>query len=594
VLDSFDDDWERNGVDQFSENIALFGGVDFVRAFVPARQATPEFFVGLDLLAEDVCGRAAADGSGPFTGLDLDAAVADEPASQLQTFEAEAVTYNNPAGCAPGPGATSVVLCTNGDVQAQVTLPSAGDYVVKARVRGAPNTGGPPNMEIRLDSDVVLSSDVPETTFVERSVTATVGEGGSHILSVAFTNDSTDGGDRNLFVDSFSIEGPIAGSTDGSPTGKADAIAKLRTLFPRILLRPALEGGGTPDTDELEPLYTLLTNLEGFDGNRRAAWAGVCQGLLNHPDFLFTRPPTFDTSTGGARERLLVIKTALDLLDRPPTADELGRFDLGETREALVDEWLQSGEFQSAYFNRVRQVLEYDGTPDGDEPARLWTYVAMNDRPLKEILTADYTVDESFNQATRGPEHGATGVLTMKGYIKGKPGLPHYNYAARVFTGFMGFVFEVPQEALDARATASAASTVSPTSICFSCHKLLTPLAYQRQKWDDDGNFRDTFEDGRVIDDTDQNLVADYPFKGPGIESFSLVAVRKEAFIRRMANVHFLFSFGRLLRHDQDERDVYFDLWNTAQSGNGTFRDLLKHILLSRSYTNPPAPTEQP
>ena len=68
------------------------------------------------------------------------------------------------------------------------------------------------------------------------------------------------------------------------------------------------------------------------------------------------------------------------------------------------------------------------------------------------------TVDASGNRIDRRAEHGRTGVLTMKGYIIGKPGLPHYNYAARVMTGFMGRVFEVPQAALDARATATATS----------------------------------------------------------------------------------------------------------------------------------------
>ena len=39
-----------------------------------------------------------------------------------------------------------------------------------------------------------------------------------------------------------------------------------------------------------------------------------------------------------------------------------------------------------------------------DEPVRLWCYVVFNDRPFKELLTADYTVDEQLRKQPR-PEY---------------------------------------------------------------------------------------------------------------------------------------------------------------------------------------------
>jgi hypothetical protein len=131
---------------------------------------------------------------------------------------------------------------------------------------------------------------------------------------------------------------------------------------------------------------------------------------------------------------------------------------------------------------------------------------------------------------------------------------------------------------------------VDPQSLCFSCHRLLTPLAHQRQRWDDNGVYREVFDDGRVIDDSDNNLVAAYPFRGQGLEAFSLVAVRKEAFARRMANAHFQMVTGRLLRHELDERTVYRALFDTINGGNGTFKDLLRTVLLSSSVSRPPRP----
>jgi hypothetical protein len=56
----------------------------------------------------------------------------------------------------------------------------------------------------------------------------------------------------------------------------------------------------------------------------------------------------------------------------------------------------------------------------------------FNDRPFQEILTARYTVDSNFQKQPRPLHHGNTGVLTTRGFMEGKPGLPHFNYAAQV------------------------------------------------------------------------------------------------------------------------------------------------------------------
>jgi hypothetical protein len=597
----FDDAWVRDGVDRFSENIALFGGVDFVTSFVPARQATPEFLAGLDLLAEDICARAAHDGTGPFAGLDLSGAIIDAPTSTTTHIEAEdraVVTYTNlPTGCQPGANATEVVLCTTSSVNAAFDVDVAGDFVFRARVRPDPNTLGPPIVALRVDGADVATFTV--STAGNQLVEETVHiDAGSHTVAVAFTNDSVDdtGDDRNLFVDFFELQGPVSGSTAGGDGARAATHARIATLASRILQRPFVPASNDDDRDDRDGLYTVLRTLDdGSAAGREAAFAGVCEALVHHPDFLFARAPLFDTlaDDDALRERLLVTQVALVLLDRTPTDAELLRVDAGElSRADLVDAWLHDDGFLRAYEKKMQMLLEFDGTPDGEEPARLWTYVADHDLPLQEILTADYTVDVDdaghLVRAERPAVHGQTGLLTMKGYIHGKPGLPHYNYAARVLTGFLGFVFEVPQAALDARATATASSTVDPTSLCYSCHRLLTPLAHQRLKWDDDGNYRETFDDGRVIDDTDHDLVADYPFRGSGLEAFSLVAVRKEAFARRIANAHFQLVFGRLLRHDTDERAVYRQLYDAIDHGHGNFRAVLRAVLLSSSVAHPP------
>ena len=319
----------------------------------------------------------------------------------------------------------------------------------------------------------------------------------------------------------------------------------------------------------------------------QAAWEGLCRALISHPDFLFTRPRSLaSVSDAKTKRRLQLVKIAQDLLSRPPTQSEVAQVDSGVPLSKMVDIYLASPEFKDFYFHRVRLYLESHGTPEQDEPARLWTYIALNDKPFKQILTADYTVGADGKRKTRPPYFGKTGVLTMKGFIEGKPGLPHFNYPAQVTEKFLGYVFEVPDEIVQSRTGITAAATTDPNSVCYTCHKVLTPLAYQRQFWDDEGNFRAHDETGMAIDDSDNSLVASYPYKGAGLEAFATQAQNKERFVRTILQTHFVWYFGRELRYDTDERALYKRLWDVTLKNNYAIRPVIKALVLSPEYLN--------
>jgi hypothetical protein len=318
---------------------------------------------------------------------------------------------------------------------------------------------------------------------------------------------------------------------------------------------------------------------------QQAAWVALVRGLIRHPDFLFTRPPSMEFARNPEeKRRLQLVKLALDLTGRPPTAEEVADVEKGTSLEQMVDRYLQSPEFEHFYFHRIRLYLESHGTESQDEPARLWCYVAFNDRPIQQILTADFTVDASFQKQRRPAYHGRTGVLTTKGFIEGKPGLPHFNYAAQVAMLFLGYIFEVPPEVVEQRAGSTAASTVDPSGICYSCHKVLTPLAVQRSFWSDDGVFRTHDEFGLPIDASDQKLVNGYPFAGEGLEAFATKAVKKERFIRTLVDTHVTFFFGRQMRWREDERALYRRVWEQMRENHYTVRSLIRTLLTSPEY----------
>ncbi len=320
----------------------------------------------------------------------------------------------------------------------------------------------------------------------------------------------------------------------------------------------------------------------------QVAWTSLCSALLRHPDFVFTRPPSLMTCDRlEVKQRLRLVKLALDLVGRPPNISEVADLASGISLSELTDRYLDSQEFRDFYLHRIRLSLESQGTELQDEPVRLWSYIAFNDRPFQEILTADYSVDSNMQKMNRPIEHGRTGVLTTPGFIQGKPGLPHYNYAAQVSMLFLGFVYEVPPEIVEQREGVTALGTTDPTSVCYSCHKILTPLAFQRLNWSDEGKYRTASDDGLPIDASDQNASEDYPFPGNGMEAFAMQAVKKERFLRAIINTHVHFYFGRPMRFREDERILYKRLWDSAHASDFKIRSLIREIVNSPEYLLP-------
>jgi hypothetical protein len=157
-----------------------------------------------------VYGRRANQGAG------------EPPRRTVQAFEAERCTIVDDA-CMPGPGDTEVVLCTDSRVEKLMEFPYSGRYRVRARVRADPNTAGPPVLSFRLDGTTTSegSISVPGTTTT--TVEGLVGvEAGWHVLALAFVNDDASGGDRNLTIDSFTVEGPLPVDVATSATYQAE------------------------------------------------------------------------------------------------------------------------------------------------------------------------------------------------------------------------------------------------------------------------------------------------------------------------------------------------------------------------------------
>jgi hypothetical protein len=304
----------------------------------------------------------------------------------------------------------------------------------------------------------------------------------------------------------------------------------------------------------------------------RPGWAALIEALLQHPSYVMPE------AAPDSPPRQKLRRVALDLTGRTPTPDEIRQYDRTRRLAPLVDSYLASPDFKEFFFHRVRAILMSRGNPESDEPARLWTYLATHDVSYRDLFTADYTVDPLWKKTGRAREHGHTGILTMKGYLDGKPGLPHFIFPAQVLSLTLGLNFELSDAIANARKT--VVSTTDPASICYGCHKLLTPLAMQRQRWSDEGSYRVKDGGGKPIDDSDRNVIPDYPFKGEGLEAFATQVVKKEKFVRNFVNLHHDLVFHRQLQVFEQDRLKYRELYDFVIANDLKIRPLLKKLIL--------------
>jgi hypothetical protein len=366
----FNDSWVRNGVDGFEANIGLFGGVNFTTHSIEARAATPEFLLGMDALAPAVCEAAAAQQSGPFSGLSPPSTpLIDVPEARTTAVEFETLTPSPATGVGQLVTNPSGYSCyTNCTFSVPYVVPAPGLYRVTVRARPTVDGNGVgPSLRVQIGSTAALTTldfNSP-AAFETKTAEVTATSSGASVVTVNFFNDATvAGGDRNITLDTFTITGPIGGSTG---TSRADATkAKISSLYSRILFRPAT-------AQEQTQTHALLTDVVSIGGPLTEAWSSVCEMLMRHPDFLFTKPPAMETMTAGpARDAMRLVALTQRALGRPPSEAEFSKL-AAEGYGAATDAVFESPDFRDYYLTRMRLRLESRGTLESDEPARLWT-----------------------------------------------------------------------------------------------------------------------------------------------------------------------------------------------------------------------------
>lgn len=309
---------------------------------------------------------------------------------------------------------------------------------------------------------------------------------------------------------------------------------------PLLLVKPTggnNHGGGEvleKDSEEYKALETLVQKLKDPPSCGEEGEPAV-QGVV-----LMTPAQTFR-------------KAAIHLAGRLPTAAEVQKVTTEEALDAALDALMK----EDVFLERVREMYndtlltdKYDWYGDGlnlindddfpkveevqdsdqyapirrrasravaREPLNLVAYVVQQDRPIKEILTADYVVANPFSgviyDVTTGwanPENENefkevklktydnteiphAGILTTPAFLNRWPTTPtnrSRGRARQVFESFLAFnVLKISERPVDASKITAVDNPTMNSVYCAVCHTTIDPIAGAFRGWAEQGDY---------------------------------------------------------------------------------------------------------
>lgn len=336
-------------------------------------------------------------------------------------FEIE--TIGASAGAAEGEGWN---LYSEGSADAVVNVPTAGRYRIAARAYGQPAGPELPRMTLTIDGIAPVSFEVAATAAAPRvyETTAMLGPG-TKTLSVAFVNDFYDEAamlDRNLWVDWIELHGPI----DAAP---ADPARRSAVLFCEIgsdagcvsavLRRFARRAWRRPISDaEAAALVAIVDATTSRGGSVEAGVRLALEAVLVSPYFIFRvelDPAPNQVAPHRLSDHELAVRLSYFLWSTMPDAELDAAADAGRLHEpevlraqaerlladerarALVDNFAGQWLFTRALAEHVPDPVAYPSydaelvAAMREETERLFLTLLREDRPIQELLTADYT-----------------------------------------------------------------------------------------------------------------------------------------------------------------------------------------------------------
>jgi hypothetical protein len=532
------------------------------------------------------------------------------------------------------------LLWSNGHVSETVTFARGGRYRWTVLASGQSAAGVDARMQLRVNEVAIQTFDVPApvgvlgTYEVEFELAA-----GTHDVSAAFINDFYDaanGQDRNLWVHSFTLQGPLG--VEGEPNPQRErwitcdlegddaatcASGILRRFATRAWRRP-LDGDGW---SRLEALFD--TRLDAGDSAEEALRTSMTAVMVS-PRFVFRAEGDAEGFAAVERplddwelasrlsyflwssmpdDELFELAEAGDLQD-PVVLEEQVRRMLADPRsEALVQnfagQWLYIRAIDSAQ-------PDTDAFPEFDEVLRnamvgemrsFFRSFLRSERPLRELLSSDevwvnarlasfYGLAGSFGEsfvAVIDPSGRRGGLLSQSGLLMALS-YPHRTSPVRRGKWVLGNLLcqepSPPPPGVEGLPETEESSTLSlrermerhrSDPDCASCHESMDPIGFGLEQFNAIGAWRISDASGPI--DPAGELPGGQVFAGH--EELAAIVADEPAFSYCVTRQLYTYALGRGPSNGDDL--ILRGVQRDYESAGGSLADLA--VAITRSST---------
>ncbi|HVT13848.1 MAG TPA: DUF1592 domain-containing protein [Fimbriimonadaceae bacterium] len=504
----------------------------------------------------------------------------------------------------------SRVLYTNASVSTMIPIAVEGDYLLRVVAHEDKAGDADVKMAVRVNSQLLKIVDVtalrahPQTFELQFHATP-----GKTLVGVSFLNDyykektaTTPAEDRNLWVHSIDVKGPIGPVTAVSPTQKriifvqptpATRVQCERQIFStfasRAFRRPATEA----EVSKLVAIAELAhKNGENFErGIQLGVTATLCSpsflfrvekpvnGPLSSYEiatrlsyFLWSSMPDdvlFDLAAKNKLQDPAVLTEQVKRMLKDPKASALG--------ENFAGQWLQTRKLAEVQPD-TRMFPEY--TPAlrramATETTMFFQDVVQNDRSVLDFIDGRYSfvngplaklygiripLGSQFMRLEMPPQRA--GVVTQGSVLVVTSNPTRTSPVKRgkwILENILGTPPPPPPPGVgvlkDDKASVEGATLKERMEqhrkdpLCASCHKQMDGLGFALENFDAIGNWRT--KDGKFDIDASGELPDGSKFTGP-VELREILMRRKDQFVRCLAEKMLTYALGRGLESYDD------------------------------------------
>jgi mono/diheme cytochrome c family protein len=523
------------------------------------------------------------------------------------------VTYNAPAQQMHDRHIDGLPLGTRGGMLVRHTFPLDAEYEFTIG-GGGPGGAGTSRIDVTLDG-------APIEVTNPRSFRQTI-PAGPHTLGVALVDRARGAGVDDSFSDfrvnaaftpggavgSVVITGPFKATSPGStpsrqqifvctPTGPADEAACARRILSTMARRAYRRPVTAPEVETLLTFYRQGRADGDFD-------TGIQQGLariLVAPSFLYRSEREPATARAGRTYRIDDIAlasrlsfflwssipddTLLDLAIKGRLSDpvvlarQVTRMLADPKAEALITnfagQWLYLRELATVQTD-ARNFDDNLRRSFRRETELLFGSIVRDDRPLLELLTADYTfLDERlarhygipnvhgshFRRVALAPDSPRRGLLGHGSMLTVTSVSTRTSPVTRgkwLLENLLGTPVPQPPPGVEVNLEPDP-KAATPTTlrqrlemhrknpVCASCHKIMDPMGFALENFDLVGTWRAT-DAGTPIDSTGQ-LADGTPLTGPA-DLRAAILSRSDMFMTVATEKLMTYALGRPIHHD--------------------------------------------